>query len=361
MRVCSTFSVLVLLAAAACSGSSDERDHTENVPLSELPQRYAGALCEAYENCLGDALTLFLSGVDCVDRTEPAIAEAIPRFERAIDEGTLVYRGDELEACLAELRGRNCEELLDRESEACLRALDGTVPLGGECEFDEDCAGHAFCASNGACPGTCSALATAGEACDEDEHCASALVCSEETGRCVEPGGEGDVCAGGEPECAPGLVCAGADENAGTPGACEPYSSFLSGALGDECSLEQLCQGELVCVVRVALDGITGTCSEPVEAGAACSVAFPDACPSHQYCAVTGVSLEGSCTELPAPGEACAVPPLQLEASLCAPGDNCDGGICRAPATLGSGCSEDATCLSRHCVDGACVAGSACE
>jgi hypothetical protein len=360
MRVRSTISVVVLLAAAACSGSSDEHGDAENVPLSDVPRLYAEAICEAYGNCLGDALTLFLSGVDCVDRTEPRIAEAIPRFEQSIDEGKLVYRGDALEACLAELRGRSCEGLLERDSEACLDALDGTVALGGECDFDEECAGQAFC-GGGTCPGACTALATAGETCREDDHCASGLVCSGDTGRCVAPGSEGDVCDAGEPECAPGFACAGADADVGTPGACEPYESFLAGALGDECSLEGLCQAELVCVISVGLEGITGTCSEPVAADAECSVAFPDPCPSHQYCAVSGVSLNGNCTPLPAPGEACATAPLELVGSLCAPGDNCDDGICRAPASLGSGCTEDATCLSERCFEGACVAGSACE
>jgi hypothetical protein len=362
MRFCSTFLGFFALASAGCSGSSEENGGGDSVPLSDVPELYAEALCEAYSNCFGDALTLFLSGVGCVDRTTPIIAEAIPRFERAIDEGKLVYRGNKIEACFAELRARSCTELLDRDSETCLAALDGTVPLEAQCDFDEDCAGNAFCASpDGSCPGACSPLGIAGDTCGEDDHCASGLVCSEQTERCVEPGADGATCGAGNPECAPGFACSGADEGAGTAGTCAPYDEFLSGALGDACSLDALCQADLVCVVSAFVGGIAGTCSEPVGANAACEVAFPDACPADQYCAVEGLSLGGTCSPLPAEGEACAPAPLETEGSLCAPGDNCDAGTCRAPATLGSGCSEDATCLSGHCVDGACVAGSACE
>jgi len=357
------FAPLALLAA--CGGSSDDGAPLgPSAPLSELPEVYASAICEAFANCAGPLFEIYRPGEDCASRVAAQLAEELGRIETAVEAGRIVYRGDRLTACADEIRGRSCSELLERDSALCMAALDGTVELGGTCSLSTECKGRAYCDFTDACPGTCRELQPAGGSCTSDGQCASGLVCSAETGRCVEPAGAGDLCEAGEPECEPGFLCAGADANNDGSGNCRTYDEVLAAGNGQACSpvAGELCDPDHVCVIQSAdANGLVATCMPNVASGAACRAAFPDQCPDDEYCEIAPETLEGGCVPRPGPGEPCGRGPFETEGSICAANTRCNGGTCRELATLGENCSNDEACLSEHCRDGACISADSCE
>jgi hypothetical protein len=134
--------------------------------------------------------------------------------------------------------------MLERDSPECLAALDGTVDIGGACDLDEDCKGKALCkASSGTCPGQCTALLVAGQACAQDSNCQDGLQCSTETKLCVLPAGNGQPCEYGAPPCGPGFLCLGKDDTNKKSGTCSSAAQAFSGVAGGACdpTLGQLC------------------------------------------------------------------------------------------------------------------------
>jgi hypothetical protein len=336
-----------------------------NVPLDDVPAMYAAALCDAYQDCAGPLLEVFQPGEDCTALNTARIDDSFGPIQDAIDADRIVYDGTHLEACVNDIRGRSCAELMDRETPECEAALRGTVALGGECTLNEECIGSAFCKFDTACPGVCSELLGAGEDCTESNQCASGLDCADDQ-TCTAPAGPGDVCKGGEPDCGIGYLCAGADDNANTSGNCRTYDEVFTVATGQPCSFfdGELCQTNLVCEIQSfdAMDGIVATCAPKKGSGQACRLAIPDQCPTDEYCVIVPDTLEGTCTPRPGAGAPCGPSALDENAPIiCVAGTACDGGTCRARAHLGQSCTTDTVCLSEHCDNGTCVSESACE
>jgi hypothetical protein len=343
-------------------GSGGSSGNGSAVSIDEVPALYAAAACQAYERCAGAVLDLLTPGEDCADKIAAELEEELPRFEEAVDRGTLVYDGTKLRACTDELQAKSCDELLERESETCEAALEGMVAVGEDCTLSAECEGSAYCKFGDACPGTCAELELAGQACEEDSQCASGLVCSGETSRCVVPAAIGEACLDGEPDCALGGFCSGATDDA--PRTCVSYDEAFAGAEGDDCALLELelCESGLVCGVESAsLAGAVTKCMPKVASGDDCVIAFPDQCPVDEYCAVPEAAFEGVCEPRPEAGEPCAANGINDETDICAPNTRCDGGTCRDFAALGEGCETDEVCVSGHCLDGACVSASSCE
>lgn len=354
---------LLVLSAVACGSSSDgsglSSGSDEAVPLEEVPGLYADAACEAYLSCLGAIAEIFLGGEDCATRVTRQLEEEWPRIEDAVEQGRVEYHGDAIEACAEEIRGRSCAALSERE--ACPEGLDGTVAIGDDCSLSAECKGNAYCNFDSSCPGTCRALESAGAACQDDDQCTSGLFCSDETGRCVVPAGDGEACQGGEPDCALGLFCAGADEDTNTSGECRPIDGVFGRLSGEDCDFEagQLCVKNLVCQVdSVDTDGLHLSCASPVGSGEPCRIAIPDQCPGDEYCDVPMDMLEGTCRPRPGAGEACATTGV---GTYCEAYTRCDGGTCRDLANLGERCSSDEVCLSEHCDGTACVSQDQCQ
>ncbi|HEV8247253.1 MAG TPA: Dickkopf N-terminal cysteine-rich domain-containing protein [Polyangiaceae bacterium] len=365
LRVWTLVCLAALASAAACGGSSSDHDNSGTVePVDQLPTIYTQAYCDALTACAGPLLAVFLPGEDCVTRTLPGFEEELSRIQAAIDAGKVVYHGDKIDACAEEIRMRDCAGFLERESDLCRAALDGTVALDGDCTMDEECSGVAYCDFAAACPGTCKPLEPAGSTCGADSDCASGLVCSGTTQRCVEPAGPGDLCKGGEPDCALGYICAGADDANNTPGNCRSYDEVFNGSDGAACDpvATELCDLGLVCAVD-GLDqaGLMASCAAHVTSGKACKIAFPDQCPDDEYCDVPMNMLDGTCKPRPAAGEPCAPGPIDRVGSICAPYARCDSGTCRGLANLGESCSSNDVCYSSNCQGGACVSSSSCE
>jgi hypothetical protein len=345
---------LWLLAMATTCG-----DSSKSIPLAELPPKLAQALCTAYQKCYGPVFDLFLSGGNCVTTTEQRIRNgSFPMLQGEIDQGKLVYDGSKAQACLDSLSSRTCAQMLERDSAACLAALDGTVGLGAACTLDEDCRGQAICKSAaGTCPGQCTPLLVAGQACGQDADCQSGLQCSSETGLCVVPASDGQACEYGSPPCGPGLLCLGKDDSKQTAGTCKTPAAALAAAPGGACDPGNalLCQSGSSCVlagVDLAAGALTWTCvtTGSYAAGGACNPGFPDACAGGTYCKTAGsvlALLGGTCTAIPASGEACGT-----GLSACQPGAVCAGSTCQNLVANGVSCTANLMCFSGYCGTG---------
>jgi hypothetical protein len=353
-----------LLAGCSSDADSNDQDPTAEVtPIEQLPAAYAAAVCEAYSACLGPIFEIYLGAEDCLTLTQERLEDSLPRFEAAIAAGRIEYHGELLETCVAELSGFSCDELLTRDTASCEQVLEGTLAAGTYCAMDEECQGTRYCQFDTRCPGTCAELEREGGSCEGDGNCDSGLICSKVTSRCVTPAGFGDPCQAGEPECAPGFLCAGADEDMNRSGNCRSYDEVFAVAAGESCDPigGKLCAAGLVCRIDSVTPALEATCSSPAEAGAVCRLSFPDPCPQQQFCDIPPNMLDGTCKPRPAAGQACGATPFEAEGSVCAAYARCDGQTCRSLAHLSEACTNDDACYSERCVDGVCVASEGCE
>lgn len=353
------------LTAAACGSDDDGGGGGENVPLSEVPARYAASLCQALEACFGTDLNLLLGAEDCVKRFGDQLDDGIAETQKAIDDGKLRYDGTKVGACLTAIESAACNAIEIAAEDECQAALDGLVEIGGDCDSDMECAGSAYCSASGSCPGTCTERGQVGASCDGDGECAPGLACATTDGRCYQPAAAGDLCGPTAVEsCDLGLVCVGANQDTNQPGNCRTYSELLVAKLGDSCDLIEgpYCEPHLSCVIEsFSASGAVMTCQERVQSGAACKPAGPDMCGQAEYCQVVAGTLDGTCTKLPGDGEPCGAEPFNQTPSLCAAYTRCDGGTCRALAGLGQSCGADEVCHSENCSGGVCKLGGSCN
>lgn len=198
---------------------------------------------------------------------------------RCLPAGTCGAPAGPGEPCV--LDGQCAAGLRCSEAGACVEGL----PLGASCTFDGACGAERTCLGAGSLK-SCLARAKLGEVCmDVPDSCDPGLVCAfqpDEQFRCVEPGKDGEPCAGGM-RCAPGLACKFSQQ---------PPLCGSAPKVGEACLFE----GDVACG--------------------------------------PGLGCEGSlCVPLPEKGQAClnAEPP-------CAAGLGCGGGLCEEPAKEGEPC-----------------------
>jgi hypothetical protein len=353
-RLSVTLSLLV-----ACGGNDGFSAGPDGgVPLEDLPAAYATALCSAYQDCYGDLLSIFRPGEECSKTATVQIEEELATLPHAVESGRIAYDGVAAQACVDEIAAGGCTTLDQRASATCQAVLLGTAKEDEDCELNEDCVAGLYCKLGTTCPGTCAPLEVAGRACSSGSHCQSGLKCGE-TQLCVAPAKAGAACKQGEPDCAAGFICLGDSAENNRPGECVAIADAFTGAEGDTCSFMQLCESGLSCEISSPALPLSGTCVKKKASGDGCHPSLPDACPVDEYCKIGGNPFDGTCTARPAAGEDCAVG--LGGAGLCAPYARCDGGTCRELANAGEGCSQNETCYSGRCEDGACVAGSGCE
>lgn len=361
----STVLASLLVFTVGCGDSHDAGTGDGDVPIEELPRAWSESLCSVVDECIGPLADLFLGETDCVTTFQYGFEDgALADLEAAIDAGRVVYDPGKAGDCLAAIEAAGCDALDNPQPDICAEAIEGTVEVGGDCSLGFECVGHAFCdRSAGTCPGTCTDPRPAGGDCGDDAHCRAGLVCSEETSRCVAPSGAGAGCEQGEPPCRSGLVCIGADEEAGTPGTCRTLDEVLVAAEGESCDLEGgvWCQEGLSCVVTSAsLAGVTLECRSEVGSGGSCFVGLPDQCPAGEYCAGHNLTLgmpEGDCEPLPSAGDPCADAFL---GPRCEADHVCVSDVCRPLQRNGEGCMADVQCYSGVCDAGACTAPETC-
>lgn len=312
-------------------------------PLEDVPGRYAEAFCDAGEECLGPLYEFFFPG-DCATLLRKQLEEgALPLWEAGIASGNIVYRGGEVDGCIAEIESSGCGLFANAGLPACEAVFDGQVATGGACNGNEDCE-DGYCAIGAMCPGTCVARGAAGAGCDEDEQCQAGLQCL--GGECAVAPGEGEPC---ETDCAVPLQC---DE-----GTCRSLASAFDGAVDDPCDPEasDLCDPGVFCaLVGGGIAGLDWTCSAGAAFGGQCQLAFPEMCPAGQFCDAdpesTG-SFDGTCVDLPGEGEACRDSEFGAE---CSPNLVCVG-TCERVQHVGDPCTDDELCFSGFCDAGTCA------
>jgi hypothetical protein len=318
----------------------------------------AEATCDALERCMGASLLADqLGGRDCVILHEGRFANGdLGYLVDSIEAGLVVYHADRVEQCIDDVGALRCDVKSVRLPASCEDALEGTVPLDGECTINADCAEEAFCdkGATASCPGTCTALQAASMPChqNDDAQCEEGLVCF--MGACDALGSESVACGSGLPGCMPGLEC----YDSGTGAECTASSAIHTELDGDDCDVVDgpLCQAPLVCE---SVSGTAGKCAETVSPGETCKRSVPNQCPVWQYCDAENAGEEGTCLDLPGNGDACLV---RGSRKLCADEHVCVSDVCRPVNDNGGACATDAQCYGGDCgADGKCAAPLMCD
>jgi hypothetical protein len=339
------------LLAALSSGCPSS--NTGGLPMTQFSAEFGTAACDALEACAGETVArVFIDAAGGCDSAfiAPYRNAAEPLIEEALARGTVVYDPVAARACLDALEANPCS-LTNNGSAAlaCQAVYEGMLPAGGACSLNEECGVDQFCSIEGACPGTCQARRSSGQACTDERHCAAGLTCRE--GMCVAPAMEGAGCTelGG---CTLGMLCSG--------GQCRPNDEVLVGTEGASCNLMTgpLCADGFSCVVdTVAAGGATFVCRAAVAAGADCRLGVPAQCPAGQACAGTDLmrlDFDGTCAPVPSTeGAAC-------DLSGCAAGLRCTDDVCVRVRDNGEACEAAAQCASTVCTGGVCVAPMLC-
>jgi hypothetical protein len=353
---------LLGLGLAFGCGSSDDSElgSGKNIPMEDVPKLLSEAACSAFQSCWGDYSNLVFGGEDCQQRLETQLNDGIDTLKQAKEQGNAKYDGEKAQGCIDAVGTAGCDIDGALESDACRAAFDGLIELGNGCNSNIECKGDAFCKANAACPGTCTAGGGAGDACQRDNECKTGFYCSDTDKKCTKPAAAGDVCGGSTaPSCDDGLFCLGEDDS-GKSGNCRSFEEVFTAQVGEPCNPEgPFCATSARCGIMATTPTLELECIAPFASGAACRLAFPEACPTGEYCKVVPDTLEGTCTALPTAGQACAIHPLDQN-ELCAPATRCEAGMCKGLQSLGGTCALDTTCYSEFCLNGSCAAEGSC-
>ena len=323
--------------------------------LDELPALMADAYCDVLADCIPeDLIALWLGTPDCAVLMERRIENGFyPAAEQAIADGTLIYDPSKVESCLAAIRDGGCAT--NREYSECEAAMDGTVAEGEDCVHDAECAGNLVCIVDGLCPGQCQERLADGEPCTREDDCREGSVCFDS--RCTSQLSLDDDCTEAGVDCAGGLLCAGANDEEGQTGTCQPWDDVFSAVEGDSCDLAgTLCESGSACVITVVAGELDFTCGPRVQSGGDCGLAIPDMCPTGEYCAgldANAGDFEGTCAPLPGNDEPCVD-------NRCAGFHVCVEGTCVRMKENGADCSTHEECYSGRCRDGACSPDTDC-
>ncbi len=325
------------------------------VPLEELPDAFADAICSALSDCVGESkLEELTNREDCATAVGSELrAKDFAYMDEAIAAGHVLYDPAQLAACAEGIRALGCGVLTQTFPEPCVQVLEGNVAIDGECLITAECEGTAFCTSGASCPSTCKPLLAAGATCEDDGQCGDGLACVVD--ECAALSVEDEPCSGNSGKaCALGLSCVGSTDT--VAGACQPNAEVQAGAVDDTCEPGgTLCQEGLSCV----FDGGSGFhCEAAVSSGESCHLGLPGQCPLDEYCDSTEVTQAGTCRTLPANGEGCVLGDLCLGGAVCV--DEAGSPTCRSIADNGETCAVDAVCRSGHCVSGSCAPPPAC-
>jgi hypothetical protein len=194
--------VLGALGGACGGGGASPRD----IPLAQMPAAVKAAICAKIDACCSAAerqknprLGSDLAG--CQAGLNRQATFLLADLEASVAAGRVVYHGDRLARCLADLEARSCAAVKMPAgemtlTEICDGIIESRVALGGRCTEYWDCIGG-WCAGD---PGdTCVAIKPEGADCDEGVECASGI-CNDDRLCAARPSGSGSLCAiGTEP------------------------------------------------------------------------------------------------------------------------------------------------------------------
>lgn len=265
-------------------GSGSSSGFGQPVPIDDLAEEYARALCDSFGPCCAQ-VGLSYDAAACRELWEMFVQGAIVE---PVQNGTATYDSAAAGQCLASVAEAAGQCNLDAAGPECEDIVQGTVPEGGSCTTDLECqpppAGDADCDD-----GTCvpDPRGTVGDTCK--------WTC-EESGSATSCWGSGTVEIGASCYRNDGLYC-DADSNT-----CQPL--LQSGEQGcgydsDSCVTGAYCSED--------------TCNPVKGAGSDCSFSYE--CEATLYCS------EQVCAPKKAVGELCD------DYDACADGQ-CHEGVC---------------------------------
>lgn len=332
-------------------------DGSVTVNIEQVVDEAIASFCSFIEGCAADLDGVgVLANLDC----ERAVAQLLPTGEvqdviAKVQAGDVTFDAEAFERCLT----RIADECIPIDGPLCPEAFTGDVPAEGACLSNYECAGDAYCAFQGQCPGTCVTRLAPGEACSDDIECSANGKdwgeCNEDNDQCrsveiVSTGGEGDDCGAasalgnnlGLALCEKGLVCdfENSQKCVAPPEAGQNCEELGVCAAGSQC-LEGTCLSiSFVRGAGMGCNAVTAPCDP--QAGLACQ--------------------NGFCVEVSdgASGSPCAFTPLGV--LLCD-----DGLVCRQgpganpPQCLPPGAEDDPCNNHTQCASGSCEAGSCRE
>ncbi|MDX2091703.1 MAG: hypothetical protein SFX73_27835 [Kofleriaceae bacterium] len=300
-----------MLAVAACGGG---------VAVEDLPVELEDAQCAYLVRC-----NLIADSSTCHDVYDIG-DNSYQTLLNGVDDGTIAYDEEAAEECRDYFADQDCQfEGFTGGDNPCEDVFTGTVPVGGACEIDLQCANDGDCVAadpmcdpdTTCCPGICEAssemISQMGGACNDDIHV-----------------------------CADNLWCQ-ADSNA--PGTCQPL------VIGEGSTCQDLfsCAAPLYCNIDFFDPDAVGTCERPSPSGAACN---PDdlvpCADDRDYCDPAGMT----CIRARLPGEVCG------DGIGCVGYASCLNGMCVAEGVIGSPCGDNtAECTGPlECINGTCQA-----
>jgi hypothetical protein len=196
--------LLVFALLVGCGKSDAEPTTTMPIALEDVPGQLRRVICEKVFSCCSAAdlknnPDLGTTVASCEAKLDGEATFLLADVGASVAQGRLVYRGDKMAACMAELKGRTCEIAkmpygdLD-VTELCRAAFEPQVAEGGACSDYWDCIGGWCLGDNGGLQDHCSPLKPVGGDCDEGPECLSG-VCGDDRLCEARPLGSGNICA----------------------------------------------------------------------------------------------------------------------------------------------------------------------
>ncbi len=350
-RLASGFALFFATAATSCAFLLDTDElkkgagesSPDPIPVENFPAALAQATCGVVERCMGAGMDIFYPEEDCATIQQAVFEDSLlGLIELSVQEGRASYSEEAAGKCIAAFEDLACEDF-DNWPPACSEALEGLVPLDGDCGHDVDCGLDRYCTvSSTECPGKCKEKVGAGEACIKDDMCQSGLACFE--GTCTPKPKAGEPCGeGAAPDCVLGTLCLEADNDSGT---CKSVTDLFRALETQSCDFESgpLCEQGLHCAVT---SGGDLECQPPSSQGGECRVAIPDQCPAGEYCDAA-IGGTGVCTGLPSSNQPCRLDPYELNPP-CAAYYRCVDKKCVPLRRLDEPCESSFQCYSGYC------------
>jgi hypothetical protein len=330
------------------------------IPLTELAQKLADAVCTGLEACMGPAIELVTLGEDCRTVFGPLIADRyVAAIASSVASGAITYDPVLAAECVQNLLNdvqQTPPVCVDFNAtvESCKSALGSLAAANEACSSVVECGDGLRCDLSAGCPGVCVPYGELSEPCPSEGACdpRDGLYCKQssddagvQTGTCTAFTPVGTACTDRN-ECEPGAMCLG-DQ-------CRVLVDVFTARLGFSCGYTagaSLCEPGLSCEFSGFGFG-AATCVTEKTPGAACQFSLPDACPANHYCSVNFLNGGGQCLALPTENQNCAGAPMQLAgfAPPCAAGLACVNGLCQTRRRLGEACSATEQCYSGVCV-----------
>ncbi len=373
MRKASLLVSAALLWVTGCNADEDTTGistaRTEMAPL-------VNAACDWMFGCCSTGELAYQFGAftvddeDCSGRLLDAISAGVPlEFEQAglsndpaegllilalsINEGRVDVNRSAVQDCAEATRTRDCNvpaviadpaggrctpNANQADSDPCdpNEMFTGKQQVGQQCDGPWECAEGLRCADFGIA-GVCAVLAREGETCFSDGECGSGLICSYDTGECVEGALAGEGCMFADPlnpipgtetvRCADGLAC-DPNQQICAGGFCAPGSPCEDMENDTDCPLSFYCAGNsFTSPTCQAPAGLAAPCSKPADCETGYCDPFSELCgellEAGNECGSDGECQSGFCFN-----NLCT--PSYGPGGMCASGDNreCQGGYC---------------------------------